>query len=66
MSFVFENYRVSSSLLSFPSTEYDVRPIFSFAHFARQELFLMFSFEILRVKIARGLPELIPSGTPDV
>ena len=66
MSFVFENYRVFlfTSFISFYRIRCTVQ--FSFAYFARQELFPMFSFEILRVKIARGLPELIPSGTPDV
>ena len=39
---------------------------FSFAYFARQQSFLMSSFETLRVKLKLGRPELIPSRMPDV
>ena len=40
---------------------------FSFAaYFARQRLFLMFSFKILREKLKHGRQEMIPSRMPDV
>ena len=40
--------------------------IYSFAYFARQRLFLMFSFEILRGKLACSRSQLIPLRMPDV
>ena len=66
ISFVFENSRV----LLFPTFvsfhRFLIRFQFSFTHIVRQKLFLVFSFEILRGKSARGWPELISSCMPDV
>ena len=65
-SFEFEKARVFLLFpyLCFLSQISENIPIFLF--FARQHLFLMFSLTILRGKLAREWPEVIPSRMPNV
>lgn len=66
ISFVFEK----SPVFLFPTFVFFYRFLWTFqlslASFARQQLFLVFSFEILRERLARGRPKLIPLRMPDV
>ena len=68
-SFVLQ-FSSSSRVLLFPTFvsfhRFLIRFQFSFTHIVRQKLFLVFSFESLRGKSARGWPEFISSCMPDV